>query len=268
VVAGGVLLALAGCSSTEPTRETATPMTAKDLFVQGHQLYLARSFDSARTALQRAAALDTLFVDPVADLAGLHFDLAMANPAEKSPERMEHVREARRWFAKLEVLGNADDITYQRLCELSVMLGDDRGFARYARRDAERYPYERQYYNLGLAQFGVGDYQAVVKSQKEAIEKFPRSAYLGGFYRQIGRAYMKIGRDQTAERTMETGIRAINDRIAALLKDKSGEKADIPRLREDRIAVLQLLKRLYQTYHEDEKLKNVERLLDEAGATP
>ena len=39
------------------------------------------------------------------------------------------------------------------------------------------------------------------------------------------------------------------------------------RLRGDRVAILQLLRRLHQTYHKDEKLREVERLLKASGGS-
>jgi tetratricopeptide (TPR) repeat protein len=156
---------------------------------------------------------------------------------------------------------------YERLCELSVALGDEQGFARYARKSAERYPYDRQYYNMGIALFGIDDWAGVVTSQKEAIDKFPRSQYVGSFYRQLGRAYEQQKRDQTAERTFTAGIQVVDDRIADLKRPGSDAKSaeKIRRLTDDKIAMLLSLKKLHQTYKASEKLEQVERQLREAG---
>ena len=144
----------------------------------------------------------------------------------------------------------------------SLSLGDDKTFLTYARKSAERYPHDRQYHNLGLAYFNVGDYQSVIKTEKEAIQKFKTSSYAGSFYRQLGRAYMKIDRDQTAERTFEEGLKIIDQR----LQDRRSEE-ERRRMTDDRIAILLSLKRLHQTYHHDDKLKQVERQLIDAGYT-
>jgi tetratricopeptide (TPR) repeat protein len=131
----------------------------------------------------------------------------------------------------------------------------------------QKYPFERQYYNVGLAYFAAGDYANVVKSQKEALEKFNNSSYVGGYYRQLGRAYQKLGRDQTAEKTFVTGVQAVDARLAELAK--SGPVSTIEeekkRLLDDKVGMLLALRKLHQTYKAQEKLKQVERQLKEAG---
>jgi tetratricopeptide (TPR) repeat protein len=163
-------------------------------------------------------------------------------------------------FSDLENQGEHEIDLLDRLCEISIALGDNKGFLTYAKMSAERYPYDRQYHNLGLAYFNVGDYQSAIKIEKEAIGKFRESAYLSSYYRQLGRAYMKVDRDQTAQRTFEDGVK-----IADLRLQGRTSPDDLHRLMDDKAAMLLSLKHLYQTYHQDDKLKEVERQLLEAG---
>jgi tetratricopeptide (TPR) repeat protein len=210
--------------------------------------------------------LDSAHVDALTDLGMLHYDLAMAQKPDENKAKNSYLREARGYLARAEHISTVDDAVYERLCQISLALEDDRSFLTYAKKSAERFPFDRQYYNLGLAYFGVGDFQNVVKSQKEAIQKFPQSPYLGGYYRQLGRGYMKIDRDQTAQRNLETGLSAVDARLKAEVKEHGSASDAARRLADDRSAILQLLRRLYQTYHFDDKLKDVERLLNEADS--
>jgi hypothetical protein len=112
----------------------------------------------------------------------------------------------------------------------------------------------------------VEDWAGVVKSQREASEKFRESQYTGAYYRQMGRAYMKMDRDQTAERTFAAGVQAIDAVMAEVKKSGGGTaSAEYGRLQDDKIGMLLLLKRLHITYREAEKLAQVERQLREAG---
>ena len=265
-VLGAVLLASCGPGEAPRTAERAPGLRTKDgLYREGHQLYLTGALDSARALLERAAALDSSYREPVADLASLHYDRAMAQRGETSPARRAALKEALRYYIRLERMGDTGAATYERLCEVAAGLEDDRTFLRYARKSAERYPYDRQFYNLGVASLNAGDYPGVVTSQKEAAEKFRQSPYLGGFYRLLGQAYMKMDRDQTAERSLETGLKAVDARLAAVKAGIADEAS--ARLRGDRVAILQLLRRLHQTYHKDEKLREVERLLKASGGS-
>ncbi len=262
-----VMVVSCGPSNSTGTASGLSSSAVRDqLFQEGHRLYMTRSYDSAEVVLGKVVGMDSSFVDAFADLGMLHYELAMAEKSEGSKIRSRNLRESRNYLARVEELGTPDEAVYERLCEISVTLGDDRGFLKYAKKSADRFPFERQFYNLGLAYFGVGDYQTVVRTQKEAIEKFKQSPYLGGYYRQLGRAYMKLDRDQTAQRILETGLNAVDSRLVSL-RDDHGAAADaVKRLTDDRIAILQLLRRLYQTYHFDDKLKSVERRLNDAGA--
>ena len=268
VMASVAMGALFPSCTSRDSASNVVVQSKEALFSEGHRLYLIRSFDSAQVTLQRSSAMDSTYSDPIADLAALHFDLAMAEPSEKSPARIAHLKAARKYFIRLETLGNTDFETYDRLCQIANALDDDRLFLRYAKKSADQYPHDRQYYNLGLAYFNVEDYQNVIKSQKVALEKFKQSVYLGGFYRQLGRAYTKIERNQTAMQVMETGIKEIDGRLAAMKREGKAASADVARLKDDKIAIMQILQRLYKTYHENEKLKVVEGLLKDSGVSP
>ena len=259
--------------SCGPSGETPRPgpaETKEALYQRGHALYRTMEFPEAEENLRRAVALDSSYVDALVDLASLTYDQAIREEGETNPRRLEKFRVSRGFFARAEALGYRDAPAYERLCELSVALEDERGFLKYARKSAELYPYDRQYYNLGLAYYGVGDWQGVVRSQKDAAEKFKQSPYLGAYYRQAGRAYMKLDRDQTAERTLVTGIAAVDARLAAIRKPGVEYKAreDYRRLSDDKIGMLLLLKRLHTTYKAADKLEHVERQLKEAGYVP
>jgi tetratricopeptide (TPR) repeat protein len=127
------------------------------------------------------------------------------------------------------------------------------------------YPFDRQYYNLGVAYYQAGDFQNVIKTQKEAKDKFPTSPYLGAFYRQLGRAYRKVDRDQTAERVFTEGVRAVDARLRMLAQGESRSSPESERLREEKIGMLLELKRLHQIYRAEEKMRAVDKQLREAG---
>jgi tetratricopeptide (TPR) repeat protein len=186
--------------------------------------------------------------------------MAMRDKDEKSPSRAEHLRASRQYFSNLEGLGEHDPELYDRLCELSLATGDNKSFLSYAKKSVDQYPFDRQYYNLGIGYFNVGDYANVIKVEKLAIEKFRTSPYMSSYYRQLGRAYMKMDRDQTAERTFDDGLRIVIERLGARTSPD-----DFRRLMDDKIAMLLSLKHLCQRYHKDDKLKQVEHQLQEAG---
>ena len=186
---------------------------------------------------------------------------------EKSRERAGHLRAARTYFVRLEQLGERASEIYERLCEISITLNDDRSFVRYAKKNADIYPYDRQLFNLARAYFEVEDFQSVIKSAKESLERFKGSPYTSSFYRLLGRSYMKIGRDQTAEKSLAAGVREADARLAELRKQCSSTLlADqIRRTRDDKINMLLALKQLHTTYKADDKLRQVERQLKEEG---
>lgn len=260
----GAALVLASCG---PSRETGTytAETKESVYLRGHQLYLTMHMEEARNELMRASAMDSTYRDPLVDLGSLCFDIGMK---EEGPRRRDNFRSAREFLARAENLGYREAAGYDRLCEICTELEDARGFLRYAKKNAELYPYDRQYYNLGVAYFGVEEWAGVVKSQREASEKFGESPYTGAYYRQMGRAYMKMDRDQTAERTFAAGVQAADAAMAGMKKSGRGAGSEEQkRLQDDKIGMLLLLKRLHITYRESEKLAQVERQLREAGYT-
>ena len=103
-----------------------------------------------------------------------------------------------------------------------------------------------------------------MRTQKEAIERFPDSPYRSGFYRLLGQAYVRVDRYQTAQRVFATGVEEAEKAIAALTSSGT-DPATMSRIEQDRIAMLQSLRRLYTIYDEHEKLREVERRLEKAG---
>ncbi len=260
----------AGLSSCKPAEEVARPVPsppARDgLLREGHRLYLLQQRDSAEVLLQRVMAIDSTCQPALQDLAEIAYERANLLDGGNPRTREAAMRTAFREFARLEGLGRGDAQTYERLCELALSLKDHRGFLLYAKKNAEKYPYDRQYYNLGIAFFEAGEYAACVKSQKDALEKFGESMYIGGYYRQMGRAYMKLDRDQTAERTLAAGVQAADARLAKIRRQAGGDLPEgFRRLTDDRIGMLLLLKRLHTIYRADDKLQNVEQQLKDAG---
>jgi tetratricopeptide (TPR) repeat protein len=266
-------LGVLSCSAPPETARPAAPATRaglsrEELAAEGHTLAARREWDSATVVLEAALAKDPEYLPALRDLAGLNYDRAMAAAPATDPARVTYLRRSHVLFARLEELGERDADLYERLCETAVSLDDSLAFLRYAKKYAALYPHDRQFYNLGLAYLGVSDFQGAIRSQKEAIEKFPESEYIGSFYRQLGRAYMKVDRDQTAERTLSAGVKAADAKISELKKSGQGDEAPgspVARLREDRIAMLLMLKKLHQTYKATEKLERVEKDLREAG---
>ncbi|MBX2990476.1 MAG: hypothetical protein KF749_04810 [Bacteroidetes bacterium] len=261
-------LLLFGCSSSSESvkiESVAPPVATKEmLYKHGHQLYLLQQFDSARTVLQQALALDANDRDVLADLASLHYDLGMAPDAGN--KKRELLRQSRDYYVKLEALGVTDSDTYERICEVSNAVSDNKTLLKYARKNADKFPYDRQFYNLSYAYFSAEDYNSVIRVCKDAIEKFKSSPFIGSFYRQMGRAYMKVDRDQTAERTFYAGLKTIDAKIADVRKNPdSGNSADISRMKDDKIGILTSLKLLHTTYKAADKLADVEKKLRELG---
>ncbi len=259
-LAGGI-----GCGPAPEVskKETEPPLTKEALFQAGHRLYVQQKFDSAQVLLTRALTLDRAYVAAVADLASLTYDLAMRSDAGQ--RRNGLLRSSREYYLRLDSLSAADADAYERLCEIASALHDDRTFLKYAKKSAEAYPYDRQYYNLSVAYFNVDEFSSVIKVCKEAIEKFSTSPFIGTFYRQLGRAYMKVDRDQTAERTFYAGLAVIDKRIADGRKNNAdyASSADYQRLKEDKKAILISLKNLHTTYKAMDKLAEVEKQLKE-----
>ncbi|MFN0158736.1 MAG: tetratricopeptide repeat protein [Bacteroidota bacterium] len=264
----GVLFLVSSCVQTPETvkEQPAEAETKEILFKRGHRLYLAQQFDSALTMHAKAVALDSAYLDPWKDMAEIHYTLALMEGGDKNPRKTQKSREARDCYMRAERLGFKNSDVYERICELSVLMEDDKTFLAYAKKNAEQYPYDRQYFNLGLAYFNAGEYQQVISSQKEAIQKFTSSSFIGSFHRQLGRAYENIDRDQTAEKTFAAGVKAVDDHMALMKKaGKTVASVDAARLQDDKTAMLLALKRLHQRYKADDKLRDVERQLKAAG---
>lgn len=264
-----VLLVLAGCGPAPETARVApvpVPVSKEGLYVRGQQFWIDRNADSAAVYFLRSAAMDSSYHQPLLDLAQMHYERAMLEP-EKSRKRTELLRSSRAQYARLEARGDTDADIYERLCEMSSALGDDRTFLVYAKKNAERYPYDRQVFNLTRAYYDVEDYQGVIRTAKDAVEKFKESQYLGSFYRILGKAYTKIDRDQTAERILVSGLKATDARIAAVKGGGGDYRATdaYRRLHEDKVQMLLILKQLHTTYKAQEKLEQVERQLKEEG---
>ena len=264
--AAPVALGLLVVASCGPSGESGrgVPETKESLYLRGHELYLKMQTEEAERDLARAAEMDSTYADPLVDLGSLWYD--RGTKAEGAP-RAEDYRKARAYLSRAEALGYRDAEGYDRLCEICTALEDARGVLKYAKKNAERYPFDRQMYNLGVAYFGVEDWAAVIKTERDASEKFKESQYLGAFYREAGLAYMKMERDQTAERMLAAGIQAVDARLSASRKTGGGAPEAARRLQEDKIGMLLLLRRLHTTYRETEKLAQVERQLREAGYT-
>jgi len=94
---------------------------------------------------------------------------------------------------------------------------------------------------------------------------FPGSNYVGGFYRLLGQAYMKVDRYQTAQRVFAAGVGAVDTRLADLrgAEGYRRDSADEVKLEEDQTSMLRSLKYLYRLYKEEQKLQEVERRLKE-----
>ena len=259
---------LAGCG---PAKETTTapppppaPVTVETLVREGQRLYAARELDSASTAFAGALRLDSTYLPALQQMALLQYDIVMAEQ-QKSERRLRASRAARDAYERLERQGVSESDVYERICELSVLLEDNRTFLRYAKKNAEKYPFDRQYYNLGLAYVEAGEYAGAIKTLKEATEKFSSSMYIGGFYRQLGKAYSGIDRDQTAERTYTAGLKVVEKRLELLGAATGSPSPERRRLVDDKMAMLLALKKLHQTYKQTDKLREVERQLKEAG---
>jgi hypothetical protein len=265
-----VVMLIASCGpSTESTKSDTTPppvpSTKEALFQRGQQLYLQQYLDSAQVFLSQAIAMDANYRDALEVLAPLHYDLAMR--AENSKKKNEQLRKSRDYYAKVEAFGVKESETYERICEIANMLNDDKTFLKYAKKNAEVYPYDRQYYNLSVGYANVEDWNNMISLTKKAIEKFKDSQYIGSFYRQLGRAYTKIERDQTAEKTFYAGLNAVDNKIAELRKAGADYKSSpvYGRLKDDKIGMLISLKSLHMTYKAADKLAEVEKKLKELG---
>ncbi|MGB6033345.1 MAG: tetratricopeptide repeat protein [Bacteroidota bacterium] len=254
-----------GCSAA---RDTVTPVpkeTAESLYHAGHLLYAVRDYDSAVVLLEGSLEEDSTFVPAISDLASLYYDRGVEESGEGGSLRRVYLERSFGYFANMESLGKREGQVYDRLCEIAVHLGDTDAFVRYAEKYAEAYPYDRQYYNLGRAYFDASDYREAIALQKKAVEMFPGSNYVGGFYRLLGQAYMKVDRYQTAQRVFAAGVGAVDARLSDL-RDAEGyrrDSADEVKLEDDQTSMLRSLRYLYRLYKKEQKLQEVERRLKE-----
>jgi tetratricopeptide (TPR) repeat protein len=263
--------AFLSCSTTSPVKpdqpEAATPVYSREaLYRKGHQFFAGRETDSARVYLLRSLAMDSTYLPPLRDLALLHYDIAM-RMGEHDPVRLAEFGRSYDYYRRIEATGTADGETYDRLTELSYMLDRPGEFLSYAQKHWKHNPSDRQAYNLGLAYAMTGDHQNVIRTQKEAIDRFPYSPFLGGFYRLLGNGYLEVDRDQTAERTFNAGVDAVNRLIRGMsdTESDSARMQNISRLQDDKVAMLLALKKLHRRYGNQEQLKAVERQLKDAG---
>jgi len=260
------LTVLQACSPSVETAKKPAVATVETLYGEGHAYYVDRNLDSAAAVLRRAVAADSGYVPALTELADVQYELAMRMSTEDDPARLSLFRSARSCLVRLEALGNGESGLYERICELSVALSDNRSFLKYAKKNAEKFPFDRQMYNLGLAYYQTADYPSAVRVLREASEKFKSSSYIGGFYRTLGLAYMRQDRDQTATRTLETGLQAVDKKLAEVRPaGQNPSSPEIRRLSDDRIAILMTLRKLFTTYKEQQKLERIERLLRDAG---
>lgn len=263
-----IAILLASCAPTPEISKRPEPSveTKEMLYRRGHQLYLEQKFDSAVIVLERSVAMDDQYVPPLADLAEMYYLIGGRDGGDKHPKYVDGFIKSRQYYARIEALGSKESNVLERLCELSDAMEDDTAFVLYAKKNAAAYPYDRQYFNLGFAYFKAGDYANAIASQKDAVRKFGSSPYVGSFYRQLGRAYMKMDRDQTAERIFVDGIQKADSQLGELRKAGGDYKSSdtYRRLIDDKIGMLTSLKSLHLTYKAKDKLDEVERALREA----
>ncbi|MGA9115694.1 MAG: hypothetical protein WB626_02855 [Bacteroidota bacterium] len=266
-VLGVAVVCAGGCGPRRPGAlpEAAPPVPPReDHFRRGHAFFERRELDSAVHHLEAATELDSLYGEALRDLAEIHYLRTLQVPQGASAD---DARRAMRYYGRLEKLGGDDAEVLERLCELSVMLKDDRSFLAFARRNAELSPDARRIHNLGVAYAGVGDHAGVIRTLKTAAARFPESPYVGGIFRLLGRAYQAADRDQTAERTYTSGLKAVDELKARWKREGSfsATSPEVRRLEEDAVGMLQSLRRIYRIYGEEEKLRSVERRLRDAG---
>jgi tetratricopeptide (TPR) repeat protein len=262
-----VSIVLAGCAASSPEVPKPGPAkaTRESLFGKGHRFYVEGQADSAAIYLKESLRLDSTYLPPLEDLTMIHYNHAMAN-AIPDAQRRDDFQSALHYAIRMEEHGKTDAATYELITELSNTLGQDDTFLLYARKYMERHPGDRQAYTFGLASARAGDHPAVIRSQKEAIEQWPYSAYIGGFYRLLGESYFAIDRQQTAERTFAEGVKVVDRRILdGRNNDPEFEATMLGRLNESRTAMLSGLRKIYRLHGEDKKLQEVEVLLKDSG---
>jgi tetratricopeptide (TPR) repeat protein len=210
--------------------------------------------------------MDSSYRPPLQDLALLKYDRALRAP-EGSAARTSEARSALACYAALERLGQQDEDTYERLTEMARLAGDSEAFLRYARAGARSHPSDRRAYNLALALIEAAKYQEAVEVLKAAIRSYPASTFQGGLHRLLGNAYVRVDRDQSAERAFTEGVSVV-DRLLGELERSNPEAAagaEGTRMREDRTSMLRSLKKLHQTYGRKKEREQVEQRLRAEG---
>jgi len=251
-------LVVMGCgTATKTTTPDAAPETRESLYARGHAWYAEGRHDSATVYLERSRSVDPTYLPPLNDLAEIYY---VAGAAGQESERRKNMRAALGCYAAIDSLGHADEATYDRLTELSHSLGDTDLFLFYSEKQVRHYPGDRQLYNLGLAYFGSGNSQKVIETQKGAIGKYPHSPYLAGFYRLLGDGYFNIDRQQTAERTYEEGLHAVDESVRRMKEANPGftETAEYIQLAGNYRAMLASLKKIYRLHGKQDKLSELE----------
>lgn len=261
ILAAALLLGLAGCSGTRTAVEPTVRSSALPPALEGKRLLAEGHVDSAVVVLTEALREDSTDNGVREDLAFARYQRVLQSD---TAGRGALVVDAYAAYADLEARGNTEMLVYDRLCELAQSIGDTAGFLQAASRAVERYPYDRQFFNLGSAQLAAQRYREVFASQKEAIDRFRDSPYLSGFYRLLGQAYIRVDRYQTAQKVLADGVQEA-DRIHAAVEASGGEAVSLQRIDRDRMAMLQSLERLYTIYDDHEKLKEVQDRLKRAG---
>lgn len=257
-----------GCSHrTELEKSAPSIETSRSLLQKGRQFFAMQEFDSAEIFLGRSLALDPTNTDALVEIGGVHHGIGRASTGARAVMR-QHYLKSLVYLARAESLGVSSSEVLERLCEIAVELEDRGAFLRYAKKNATLFPYDRQAFNLGLAHFENDEFREAIEVLKTAVERFTQSPFIGSMYRVMGRAYMKLQRNQTAERTFIVGIQAVEDRLRSLGGRPPEEKNrdDVRRLREDRVGMLMSLKGLHQIYQDHEKLRAVEQKLREANS--
>ena len=270
---GGLLITtlLCSCSSSVSTNESVRPSTPTtvdrdSLFRKGRGFYVERNYDSAAVYYRKSFALDSTYQAPLSSLAQLHYERAMQIEDRSDPARTREFENSLRYSMALESRGHHDIDLYDRLTELTYELGKKDLFLSFVKKRMAESTDDRQYFNLGLAYGQVGDNTNVIKCQKEAIERYRFSPFIGGFYRQLGNAYMDVERQQSAERTFSSGVGVVNERLSEIAKNGAVVlQSEVDRLKEDRLSMLRSLRKIYRIHGQTEKLRDVERQLEGQG---
>jgi tetratricopeptide (TPR) repeat protein len=252
---------IAGCGSPEKTTTSTGSVPAvesgESLYSMGHSWFVNGNYDSAIVYLERSRSIDRTFSPALRDLAEIYYAGGITGVQS---ERERNMRAALECYATLDSLHQADDAMYDRMTELAHGLGEKDRFLKYAEKQVKRFPGDRQLYNLGLAYLGVGEFQKVIETQKGAIEKYPHSPFIAGFYRLLGDGYLGVDRQQSAERTYEQGVTVAVDR-ALEMKEADPRVAETPEYRQladNHKAMVASLKKIYRLHGKQEKLKELE----------